>query len=298
MIVPKKIKTGDKVGVISTARKISMEELCPAIKILESWGLNVVLGKYIFEQQNQFAGTIDQRRSDLQNMISDDSISAIFCARGGYGTIQIIDQIDFSKLENNPKWIIGYSDITILHSHLNTLGIASMHSTMPINYINNTTSSLNSLKESIFELSNSTISSPTHSLNKFGRVKANLVGGNLSILYSLLGSKSDINTDQKILFLEDLDEYLYHIERMIISMKRNGKFENLKGMIVGEMINMHDNKVSFGRTAEEIIFNQIEEYDFPICFGFPSGHINDNRTLKFGLNSILNIRRNSVSLSQ
>jgi len=297
MIIPKKIKIGDKIGIIATARKISLEELNPAIEILQSWGLEVVLGNFLFEEDNQFAGTVEQRTIDLQNMIDDDAIKAILCARGGYGTVQIIDKINFSKLVKNPKWIIGFSDITVLHSHLNQLGVATLHATMPINFSKNTPKSLESLKNSLFGKANS-IESPVHKFNRLGKVNAEIIGGNLSILYSLLGSNSDINTDGKILFMEDLDEYLYHIDRMMINMKRNGKFNNLKGMIIGGMSKMNDNNIPFGKTAEEIILDHLKDYNFPICFGFPSGHLDDNRSIRLGVSSVLDINENGVSLSQ
>ena len=297
MIIPEKIKIGDKIGIIATARKISLEDLNPAIEILQSWGLEVVLGNFLFEEDNQFAGTVEQRTIDLQNMIDDDAIKAILCARGGYGTVQIIDKINFSKLLKNPKWIIGFSDITVLHSHLNQLGVATLHATMPINFSKNTPKSLESLKNSLFVKANS-IESPVHKFNRLGKVNAEIIGGNLSILYSLLGSNSDINTDGKILFMEDLDEYLYHIDRMMINMKRNGKFNNLKGMIIGGMSKMNDNNIPFGKTAEEIILDHLKDYTFPTCFGFPSGHLDDNRSIRLGVSSVLDINENGVSLSQ
>ena len=297
MIIPDKINIGDKIGIISTARKISLEELNPAIEILESWGLKVVLGKFLFEVDNQFSGTIEQRIIDFKNMIVDDTIKAILFARGGYGTIQIIDKIDFSELLKRPKWIIGYSDITVLHSHLNQLGLSTLHATMPINFPKNTLKSLESFKNTLFTTENF-IESQSHKLNRLGKVKAEIVGGNLSILYSLLGSNSDVNTDQKILFLEDLDEYLYHIDRMMINMKRNNKFNNLKGLIIGGMSDMNDNEIPFGKTAEEIVLEHVKEYNFPICFVFPSGHLHDNRSIMLGLSSVLEITENRVTLSQ
>ena len=297
MITPEKLKIGDKLGIISTARKISLEELTGAIKVIENWGIEVVLGENLFKENNQFSGTIEQRTSDLQSMIDDDAIKAILCARGGYGTVQIIDKIDFFKLTQSPKWIIGYSDITVLHSHLHNLGFASLHASMPINFETNTNLAIESLKNSLFTTTNR-INTTQHRFNKLGKVKAEIVGGNLSILYSLLGSNSDVNTDGKILFIEDVDEYLYHIDRMMMSLKRNGKFENLKGLIVGEMSNMNDNEIPFGKTAEQIILDHTKDYTFPICFGFPAGHLNDNRCVKFGVTSVLEITENGVSLAQ
>ncbi|MBT5615229.1 MAG: LD-carboxypeptidase [Flavobacteriales bacterium] len=297
MIFPEKLKIGDKIGIISPARKITLNELDPAIKTIESWELKVELGSNLFEVDNQFSGTIEQRSTDLQTMIDDDSIKAILCARGGYGTVQIIDNIDFSKLKNNPKWIVGYSDVTVLHSHLNKLGIASLHATMPINFKTNAKESLASLKNGLFGNENNILCGP-HPFNKFGKVEAEVVGGNLSILYSLLGSNSDVDTDGKILFIEDLDEYLYHIDRMMMNLKRNGKFTKLKGIVVGGMSDMNDNTIPFGKTAEEIILEYIKEFDFPVCFNFPAGHLDDNRTLVFGKECTLEINENGVILKQ
>ena len=297
MIFPEKLKIGDKIGIISPARKITLNELDPAIKTIESWELKVELGSNLFEVDNQFSGTIEQRSTDLQTMIDDDSIKAILCARGGYGTVQIIDNIDFSKLKNKPKWIVGYSDVTVLHSHLNKLGIASLHATMPINFKTNAKESLASLKNGLFGNENNILCGP-HTFNKFGKVEAEVVGGNLSILYSLLGSNSDVDTDGKILFIEDLDEYMYHVDRMMMNLKRNGKLKNLKALIIGEMSDMNDNTIPFGKTAEEIILEYIKEFDFPVCFNFPAGHLDDNRTLVFGKECTLEINENGVILKQ
>jgi len=296
MIIPSKLTRGDKIGIISTARKISLEELSPAINTLESWGIEVVLAENLFEEDNQFAGAVKQRTTDLQSMINNDKIKAILCARGGYGTVQIIDNIDFTNLKKNPKWIVGYSDVTVLHSHLHNLGVASMHATMPKNFATNTKDALKSLKKSLFR-EGTIVECDPHPFNKKGRIEAEIVGGNLSILYSLLGSDSDIDTDGKILFMEDLDEYLYHIDRMIMNLKRNGKFENLKALIVGGMSDMNDNDIPFGKTAEQIILEHTKDYDFPICFGFPAGHINDNSAIVFGVKSLLEISAKKVRLT-
>ena len=297
MIIPEKLKIGDKIGIISTARKITIEELSPAIKTLESWGLKVVFGINLFQEEDQFSGTVEQRTADLQSMIDDNSIKAILCARGGYGTVQIIDSIDFTNLKKNSKWIVGYSDVTVLHSHLNNLEIASLHATMPINFVSNTNDSLKSLKNALLGNLNSA-KCKAHPLNKFGKIEGDIVGGNLSILYSLSGSQSDINTAGKILFIEDLDEYLYHVDRMMMNLKRSRMLGKLKGLIVGGMSNMNDNSISFGKTAEQIILDHTKDYDFPICFGFPAGHLSDNCSLRLGVNSVLEINKNGVSLSQ
>lgn len=297
MILPNSLNKGDKIGLVSTARYISPIELKTAIEVLEEWGLNVILGVNIFCNNEQFAGTDLERASDLQMMINDNSIKAILCTRGGYGTARIIDLIDFTNLFTHPKWIIGYSDITVLHTHINKLGLASLHATMPINFNTNTSNALQSMHACLFKQQQQ-VTSPTYYLNKNGCVNAEIVGGNLSVIYSLLGSKSDIDTVGKILFLEDLDEYLYHIDRMVLNLKRNNKFSPLKGLIIGAMEDMHDNTISFGKSVNEIIYEHTSDYNFPICFNFPAGHISNNTSLILGKNSELEINNNNVNLLQ
>ena len=297
MILPNSLNKGDKIGLVSTARYISRIELKTAIEVLEEWGLNVILGVNIFCNNEQFAGTDLERAADLQMMINDNSIKAILCTRGGYGTSRIIDLIDFTNLFKYPKWIIGYSDITVLHTHINKLGLASLHATMPINFNTNTSNALKSMHSCLFKQQQQ-ITSPAYYLNKNGYVNAEIVGGNLSVIYSLLGSKSDIDTVGKILFLEDLDEYLYHIDRMVLNLKRNYKFSQLKGLIVGAMEDMHDNTISFGKSVNEIIYEHTSDYNFPICFNFPAGHISNNTSLILGKNSELEINNNNVNLLQ
>ncbi len=297
MIIPNYLKDGDCIGLISTARKISQKELEFGLRILQEWGLKVILGENIFSEYRQFAGTDIQRTVDLEHMLSDDKIKAILCVRGGYGTARIIDNIKDKIFSNYPKWIIGYSDVTVLHSHLHNLGIASIHGPMPINFTKTSRKSLKMLRSVLFGEDNY-IYTNTNRLNREGEVKGEIIGGNLSILYSLLGSPSDINTDNKILFIEDLDEYLYHIDRMMINIKRNQKFKKLKGLIVGSMTEMNDNEIKFGKTANEIIYEHIKEYNFPVCFDFPSGHIKNNMSIIFGKQSLLRITSKSVVLQQ
>jgi muramoyltetrapeptide carboxypeptidase len=289
MIQPPFLKSGDTVAIISTARKISHAEIQPAIELLESWGLVAKIGKSIGLEENQFAGTDQQRADDLQDMLDDPEVRAIWCARGGYGTVRIIDQLDFSNFLKNPKWIIGYSDVSVLHSQLNILGVQSIHAEMAHQICNKSQATQQTLKDALFgkPLEYKLPASPK---NHSGKVEGELVGGNLSVLYSLLGSPTAIDTRGKILFLEDLDEYLYHIDRMMQNLKRNGMFDNLKGLIVGGMNNMNDNTREFGfstdnpfgKTALEIIEESLMDYDFPIVYGFPAGHLADNRALILG----------------
>ncbi len=286
---PPNLQNGDKVAIISTARKISKEELKPAVEQSKAWGLEVVFGSNLFGEDNQFSGTVDQRLKDLQWALDSDEIKAVICARGGYGTVQLIDKVDFSNFKSNPKWLVGYSDVTVLHNHINqNFGIQTLHATMPINFVKNSNEALDSLNKALF---GETLSYEfdKHSLNIDGTVEGVLAGGNLSILYSLTGTNSQIDTSGKILFLEDLDEYLYHIDRMMMNLVRAGMLENLAGLVVGGMTDMNDNTVAYGYTAKEIIHSVVSQYNYPVCFDFPAGHIDYNRALIMGAKVKLNV---------
>ena len=299
IISPPFLKPGDKIAMTATARKVSREEMQPAIDIFQSWGLTVFLPDELFESENQFAGNDETRTKSLQQLLDDETIKAIFCARGGYGSVRIIDQLNFSLFTSKPKWIVGYSDITVLHNHINkNLNIQTLHATMPINMQlhNSDEESISSLKKLLFG-ENVSYQIASHPFNKKGEVKAKLVGGNLSVIYSLLGSNSDIDTTGKILFLEDLDEYLYHIDRMMMNLKRNGKLQNLAGIVIGGMSDMKDNAIPFGKTAEEIIFSHLKDYNYPICFGFPAGHEKKNLALKLGSEVLLKVENAFSQLS-
>ncbi len=297
IICPPLLKSGDTIGICATARKVSAGEMEAAIKILESWGLYVVLGKNLFGNENQYSGTDEQRAEDLQNFLDDENIKAIISGRGGYGTLRIVDRLDFSAFKQNPKWIIGYSDITVLHSHIHQqFHVATLHATMPINFGLDEYST-ETLRMALFgePLSYKARNAGTVK-NKIGIAEGQLVGGNLSLLFAMQASVSDLDTKGKILLLEDLDEYLYHIDRMLLSLKRAGKFEGLKGLIIGGMNDMKDNAIPFGKTAEQIILEMISEYDFPVCYGFPSGHDVKNYALPLGKNVKLDVRIDSAEL--
>jgi len=290
------LKQNDKVAVVATARKISAEELAFAIATIKAWGLQPVLGKNIFAIENQFAGSDKQRAEDLQWAINDDEIKAVIIARGGYGTVRLVDAVDFTKLKSNPKPIIGYSDVTVLHSHIHTyIGIPTLHATMPINFDKNA-EAVETLRKCLFGESVS-YQFGSNPLNKNGEVTGVLVGGNLSLLYALSGTASDIDTKDKILFLEDLDEYLYHIDRMMLNLKRSGKLANLKALVIGGFTDMKDNTVPFGKKAEEIILDAVKEYDFPVCFNFPAGHVDRNLALCFGREISLKISKTNCLLN-
>ena len=281
MITPEFLKKGDTVGITATARKIELSSLQPAIKLLESWGLHVKIGKTIGKSQDQLSGADWQRATDLQEMLDDKTIKAVWAAKGGYGTVRIIDRIDFTNFKKHPKWIIGFSDITVLHSHINNMNIETLHGIMALSVASATSAATESFHKALFgENLNYTI--PAHPFNKAGSANGEIVGGNLSVLYSVLGSKSALDFKDKILFIEDLDEYLYHIDRMMMNLRRNGYFDHIKAVIVGGMTSMNDNDVPWGKNALEIIQDVLKEYDFPIIYNFPAGHIKDNRALILG----------------
>lgn len=253
-----------------------------AIELLQSWGLEVILGETLGLSFHQFAGDDEQRALDLQHFIDDDSIKAIFAARGGYGTIRMIDKVDFSRLIPSPKWVIGFSDITILHTHLyNNFNLKSIHGQMPVNIPDASTKSLESLRKALFgeEISYEFTS---NALNKQGKAEGILIGGNLSLLLAVSGSISDPDYNHKILFIEDVGEYLYSIDRMIRTLDRAGKLKNLAGLIVGGFSEIKDNDIPFGQTVEQIIMDVVDKYHYPVCFDFPAGHMPDNWSLVLG----------------
>jgi len=291
MISPTQLKKGDKIGVTAPARKISCEEISLAVDLLKSWGLDVVFSKNLFREENQFSGSDEERTEDLQTMLDDNSLKAIISARGGYGTLRIIDKIDFTNFKKNPKWIIGFSDITVLHSHIHNFGIETLHAPMLINFFQGAEAT-ESIRKFLFG-ENITYQINSHKLNRTGNSEGELVGGNLSLLYALMGSKSDIDTKDKILFLEDLDEYLYHVDRMMLNLKRAGKLSNLAGLIVGGMTEMKDNTIPFGKNAEEIISDAVKEFSYPVCFNFSAGHIEKNLALPLGRRAKLSVGETS-----
>ena len=282
MITPAFLQKGDTVAIVATARKNIDDNLKFATDLLTSWGLNVKVGSTIGLDLNQLAGTDEQRAKDFQDQMDNPNIKAIWCVRGGYGTVRMIDLLDFTKFKKSPKWVIGFSDVTVLHNHLNTMGFKSIHGIMPVSS-KATEEAKESFRKSIFGEKLS-YKIDTHNMNRFGKATGTLVGGNLSILYSLLGSKSAIDCHDKILFLEDLDEYLYHIDRMMMNLKRCGCLENLKGIVVGAMTKMKDNDIPWGKDALEIIQDITKNYKIPVIYNFPAGHIQDNRTLILGNN--------------
>ncbi len=279
---PAFLKSGDKICIISTARKVTSIELHPAIELLQSWGLKVVLGENLFAQQNQFAGSDGQRLIDLQTALDNPEIKAIFCARGGYGTPRIIDRVNWEKFVLNPKWVVGFSDVTVLLNAIQNLGICSLHAPMLLFFTREEYSeSVFLLKEYLFGKLSSLNNKPNF-LNKTGEVSGILAGGNLSLIVNSIGTESEFDPSGKILFLEDIDEYLYNTDRMILQLKRSGILSKISGLIVGHFTEMKDNQTPFGENAYEIIKRNIQEFEYPVAFGFQTGHDVQNFPMPVG----------------
>ena len=296
LLRPQALQPGDTVYILSTARKITLEEITPAIHAFESWGLKVVIGKTLGKEYRQFAGTDAERKEDFQIALDDKNVRAIICARGGYGTVRMMDDLNYDEFMKHPKWVVGFSDITYLHVHIsNSIGIQTLSGAMPFSFAKSTPMAIESLKNELFGKRNQYIIEPNE-LNRKGEAQGILIGGNLSILYSITGTKSGMNTSNKILFLEDLDEYLYHIDRMMMNLKRSSKLHDLAGLVIGGFSDMKDNKVAFGTTAYEIIAENVAEYNYPVCYGFPAGHVDDNRALVIGGTYKLSVGDKEVKL--
>ncbi|MGI9531844.1 S66 peptidase family protein [Lutimonas sp.] len=285
LIRPPYLKKGDTIIILAPAGKIKdRSSVDPGIELANHWGLVVFFGNHLLSQDNTFAGSDDERLEDLQKALDDPSIKAIWAARGGYGTVRIIDDLDFSKFSEHPKWIIGYSDVTVLHNKVHELGYQSVHGQMPL------TLDLEDpvQKESIQTLHRTLFGKKLQykisasEYNRLGESSGQLVGGNLSIVYSMLASDTNLNMNGKILFIEDVGEALYHIDRMMISLKRAGFFDNCDGIIVGDFRLKSNEGNRFGKTLEEIVLEAAEGTDFPIVFDFPAGHVDDNRSLLLG----------------
>ncbi len=298
MIRPPKLKPGDTVGIAAPAGCLAESEINDSVDLIRSWGLEVTYGKHLFSRRSSFAGTDKQRAADFQQMLDDRSIKAILCARGGYGTIRMIDKLNFTTFLKHPKWIAGFSDITVLHACLQQcLGVESLHGTMPriAPPGKPDLASLDTLRAFLFgKISQYTLQ--PHQLNIPGQARGILVGGNLSVLYSLAGSYYDPDTRGKILFLEDLNEYLYHIDRMIMNLKIRDKLKGLSGLIVGNMTGMKSSPSGFRKPACEIIRDAVAGYDYPVLFGFPAGHARPNFTLPLGREVRLSVTRQACSL--
>lgn len=305
-IIPRYLKAGDTIGITSPAGYITLKDIQPSIQQMESWGFRIKIGNTIGKRNFGFGGTDDERMKDMQMMLDDPSLAAIMCARGGYGVVRIIDRLDFRKFEHKPKWIIGFSDVTILHSHLNkNLGIASIHSKMCNSFPEDWNVADEEQKQTIFSIRDALAGIPVKypliptPYNKTGVAEGVLVGGNLKTLESLSGTSSDLYTNGKILFVEDTGEYLYSIDRMFWNLKRTGKLIGLKGLIIGGFkVKPDDPGEEFGTNLQTIILDKLKDYHYPVCFDFPVGHQKNNFALKCGARYRMNIAPQSCTFEE
>lgn len=304
--IPSYLKKGDLVGITSPAGYITLEEIQSAVKKMESWGYRIKIGDTIGKRDFTFGGTDEERARDLQQMLDDPSLKAIMCARGGYGSVRIIDKLNWEKFKLKPKWIIGFSDATVIHSHINrNLGVASIHSKMcnsfPDDWMKAEAVQIETIESIDKALKGQKMSYTVvpNLMNKPGTDEGVLVGGNLKTLETLSGTKSDINTAGKILFIEDTGEYIYSIDRMLWNMKRSGKLNLLKGLIVGGFkIKIDEDADDFGKTLYDVVLEKVKAYNFPVCFDFPVGHQKNNYALKCGIKHRLMVRNDSVILKE
>jgi muramoyltetrapeptide carboxypeptidase len=290
MIAPPPLSHGNKVGIIATARRIRPEDIDEAIRRFRLWGLEPALSPWLFSEDHSYlAGTDEQRVSDLQRFLDDPGVAAVFCARGGYGTTRIIDDVSFSEFKKKPKWLVGFSDITALHLKLATLGFQSIHGTMPILFGKSSAlESVESLRKAVFGEAVE-LSAPSCSLNRNGSATGVTVGGNLSLITDSLGTAHEIETKGRILIVEEVDEYLYKIDRMFMQLRRAKKLEHLAGLVVGHFSEMKDTELKFGESVEEIVRYHTQIYNYPIAFCFPTGHQDPNLAWISGGTALLEI---------
>ena len=300
LIKPKNLKIGDTISIIapSGVLKDYDEYMDKSISLMESWGLNVVLGSNIYDSYGHFSSSDANRQKDFQNAIDDNKIKAIWCARGGYGAMRIIDKINYDNLLKHPKWVIGYSDITAIHNDIHNLGVESLHGVMSksLEDISVDDESIKKLKDIIFGNGELHYVIESNKYNITGEASGKLVGGNLTLLQSLLQSKSSIDTTNKIIFIEEVGEYLYHIDRMLHSLKRADYFSKCSGLIVGDFTDVRKNETKFGKNLYEIINEIVKEYNFPVIYGFPAGHGQKNFPLIFGRNIEINVSKNKSEI--
>lgn len=285
MKIPPYLKKGDTIGIVAPAGYMPVEKMQACIETLDDWGYTVEMGATTHSQSfSYFSGTDDERLADLQQMLDNKKLGAILCARGGYGTSRIIDRLSFKKFKKHPKWIVGFSDITVLHCHLMAnYNVASLHAPMAaaFNYGEATNPCILSLKKAL-EGEPAVYETAGHEFNQSGQAEGELVGGNLALLAHLVGTDSDVRTKNKILFLEDVGEYLYNIDRMLLQLKRAGKLDKLEGLVIGGFTETKDTERPFGKSVYELIYDHVKEYDYPVCFNFPVSHEKENVALKIG----------------
>ncbi len=299
MIFPAYLRPGDRIRIVSPAGKVPKEKVLPGVELLQDEGFEVLVGKHVFDKHFQFSGTDQQRLADFQEAIDDPKAKAIVCARGGYGSVRIVEKINYLPLLKTPKWLVGFSDVTVFHAVFNKLGMASIHGAMPGFFLENKkpTKSFFSLIE-LLTSGKSQIESAANPLNRAGIASGELVGGNLSLMYSLQGTPWQLQTSGKILMIEDLAEYLYHLDRMMQNLRLSGQLRDLAGLVVGGFTEMKDNDSPFGKTSGEIIMEAVQDYQFPVCFDFPVGHLPKNLSVMLGSRYQLEVAENGRLIRQ
>ena len=299
--IPPYLQKGDTIGLVCPAGSMPVEKVSECIRVLnEEWGFTTKVGNTVGQLYHYFSGTDEERIEDFQHMLDDDNVKAILCARGGYGLSRIIDKIDFGQFKANPKWIIGFSDITILHSHIyRNYNISTLHAPMANAFNENGYKNefVQSLRHAL-EGKKIKYQVPSHEFNRKGEAIGELIGGNLSLLAHLIGTDSDLKTKGRILFIEDVGEYLYNIDRMMYQLKRSAKLDKLAGLIVGGFTDMKDTERPFGQTVHEIIRDAVAEYDYPVCYDFPVSHGEKNYALKVGVGYKLKVGKNKITLNE
>jgi muramoyltetrapeptide carboxypeptidase len=288
MIAPPALKPGDLIYITAPAKSIDEETVRFSKEFFEEKGFRVLISKNCFGVFNYFSGTDQERMEDLQFGIDHPEVKAIVCARGGYGCIRILEGIQWANMLREPKWLIGFSDITVFHHRLNNLGVRSIHGTMSLNFEKNSPETFETLLAAL-QGNKYEISTSTNKNNKEGSAEGILLGGNLSIVYSLLGTPDAYDFEDKILFLEDLAEHYYHIDRMFFALKKAGALDKIKGLVIGGMTDLEDTTAPFGMSLEDIVLQHFQYRKIPICFDFPAGHLDDNRALVLGRNAVLKV---------
>ncbi len=291
------LQQGDLIYITAPAKAIEQEHVLFAKAFLEINGFKVKISANCLGQHNYFSGTDSERQADFQEGIDDPEVKAILCARGGYGCVRIVDQLNWAGMLRNPKWIIGFSDITVFHHRMQKFNLPSIHGSVALNFKENSKEALTTMVDALTGTLTE-ISTTPHTNNQFGSCSGKLIGGNLSIIYSLLGTNDALDFTDSILFIEDLAEHLYHIDRMIFALEKAGALSKIKGLIVGGMTDLEDTTIPFGATIESIILRPFEYQKIPIAFNFPAGHISDNRALVLGANYELNVTEKSTILSK
>lgn len=300
IIMPPYLQKGDAIGIICPSGSMPVDNMQICLEVLQQWGFRIKKGATLGTHFNYFSGTDEERLKDIQTMLDDEEIKAILCARGGYGLSRIIDKIDFEKFIQQPKWIIGFSDVTILHSYLfQKHNIASLHSPMAAAF-NNGGSDTEYIQSLLKALSGapSIYHCDGNRLNKAGSARGELVGGNLCLLAHLIGSESSVDTRNKILFIEDVGEFIYNIDRLMLQLKRAGKLEELTGLVVGSFTDMKDTVIPFGESVYDLIHEKVMDYNYPVCFHFPVGHSSQNYALKHGVVYSLTVTESGVTLRE